>query len=273
MHITKLILAAGAVSAFSTAAFAADLAMAPPPQYYAPPPADDFGGWYLRGDIGFSNQKVKEKQWHSYGDLLSLDQTNEFGTAGIFGVGIGYQINNWLRVDATGQYRGNSNFNGTDRFTYSDSGVATPGIDTYTAGKSEWLVMANAYVDLGTWWSVTPFIGAGIGMSRNTISNYVDTNTPTLGVATASSDSKWNLAWALHTGLAYRVNPALTIELGYSYMHLGDGQTGVVSTFDAPTLGNRMVFKDITSHDLKLGVRWNLDSPQVYAPPPLMRRG
>jgi hypothetical protein len=30
--------------------------------------------------------------------------------------------------------------------------------------------------------------------------------------------------------------------------------------------------KDITSHDLKLGVRWNLDSPPVYAPP-LVRKG
>ena len=31
-----------------------------------------------------------------------------------------------------------------------------------------------------------------------------------------------------------------------------------------------MGFKDITSHDLKLGVRWDLSSPPVYAPPPLI---
>ena len=33
-----------------------------------------------------------------------------------------------------------------------------------------------------------------------------------------------------------------------------------------------MQFKDITSHDLTLGVRWELDSPPVYAPP-LIRKG
>jgi hypothetical protein len=33
-----------------------------------------------------------------------------------------------------------------------------------------------------------------------------------------------------------------------------------------------MQFKNITSHDLKLGVRWDLSSPQTYAPP-LMRKG
>ena len=34
-----------------------------------------------------------------------------------------------------------------------------------------------------------------------------------------------------------------------------------------------MHFKNITSHDLKFGVRWDLSSPPVYAPPPLMRKG
>jgi hypothetical protein len=31
------------------------------------------------------------------------------------------------------------------------------------------------------------------------------------------------------------------------------------------------MFKDITSHDL--GLRWNIDSAPVYAPPPLVRKG
>ena len=44
----------------SSAAFAADLPIMSPPQqqYYAPPP-QDFGGWYLRGDIGMTNSKGK----------------------------------------------------------------------------------------------------------------------------------------------------------------------------------------------------------------------
>jgi hypothetical protein len=34
-----------------------------------------------------------------------------------------------------------------------------------------------------------------------------------------------------------------------------------------------MQFHDITSHDVKLGVRWELNSPPVYAPPPLITKG
>jgi hypothetical protein len=41
----------------------------------------------------------------------------------------------------------------------------------------------------------------------------------------------------------------------------------------ANAINNPMTFKNITSHDLKLGVRWDLNAPQVYAPPPLIRKG
>ena len=57
MRSVKSFIAAGAATLLSSAAFAADMAIAPPP--YAAPVVEDFGGWYLRGDIGFSNQRVK----------------------------------------------------------------------------------------------------------------------------------------------------------------------------------------------------------------------
>ena len=57
MRSVKFLIAAGAVT-LSTAAFAADLPIAAPPMYAPPPPAD-FGGWYLRGDIGMTNQRIK----------------------------------------------------------------------------------------------------------------------------------------------------------------------------------------------------------------------
>jgi opacity protein-like surface antigen len=299
MRSVKLFIAAGAASLLSSAALAADMpSIMPAPQYYAPP-AQDFGGWYLRGDIGFSNQKVKDVKTTdplAYNSVNSLTQQSEFDTAGIFGVGVGYQVNSWFRADVTGQYRGKSNFKGSDVFTFSANGIPNNnGFDNYTASKSELLFLANAYVDLGTWWCVTPFIGAGVGASRVTISSFTDaggnnahaSTTDSFGnpigayaggplnpsYATALTESKWNLAWALHTGLAYKVNPNLTMELGYSYVDLGSGTTGNLAAFDAATRGNKFTFKDITSHDLKLGVRWNLDSPPVYAPPPLVRKG
>ncbi|WP_315835368.1 outer membrane protein [Bradyrhizobium prioriisuperbiae] len=280
MRNLKYLLAATAASLLSTAALAADLPIAPPPAYAPPPPAD-FGGWYLRGDIGISNQSVKRLNNALDANLITQNQTLGFDSAGIYGLGVGYQINNWFRVDATGEYRASANFHGRDLNTFPvGGGPIGAGVDNYSASKSEWLFLANAYVDLGTWWCVTPFIGAGVGTSRVTISNFTDQGLASFGAgalpssAFADSASKWNFAWAVHAGLAYKVTPGLTMELAYRYVDLGDGITGDIKAFDGTNnVVNPMTFKHITSQDVRLGVRWSLDPTPVYAPRPLITKG
>jgi opacity protein-like surface antigen len=276
MRSVKFLIAAGAASLVTSAAFAADMAIAPPPPMYAPPPVvEDFGGWYLRGDIGFSNQRVKRLDNVLDANNFTSVQNLSFNTAGIFGLGVGYRLNNWFRGDVTGEYRGNSQFLGTDQITYL-GGVGT---DTYHATKSEWVVLANAYVDLGTWWCMTPFIGAGVGGARVSISNFTDQGIANNGggalpgLALADNVAKWNFAWALHAGVGYKVTPNFTVELAYRYLDMGNGLTGDLRTFDGTNgIVNPTTFKSITSHDLKLGVRWDLSNPPVYAPP-LLRKG
>jgi hypothetical protein len=43
--------------------------------------------------------------------------------------------------------------------------------------------------------------------------------------------------------------------------------TGGSARFDSSLTPFVFNFKNITSQDLTLGVRWNLDSPPVYQPP------
>ena len=80
---------------------------------------------------------------------------------------------------------------------------------------------------------------------------------------------------AVYAGLAYQVTPSFTVELAYRYLNLGGATTGPTNSFDGVTVvnGTPFQFKDLTSQDIKLGVRWNLDSPTVYAPPPVVRKG
>jgi opacity protein-like surface antigen len=288
MRSVKSLVAAGAASLLSTVAYAADMPsiMPPPPMSYAPPPIEDFGGWYLRGDIGFSNQKVGnvlDTNSAAYNNV-GVTQTSAFGTAGIFDLGVGYRFNNWLRVDVTGQYRGNSNFTGLDTVVGTGPLAGFVGTDSYTATKSEAVFLVNAYADLGTWWCVTPFVGAGIGTARVSVANFTDTgdfivpgNTPPQAHSfnSAGSASNWNFAWALHAGLAYKVSPGVTLELAYTYLDMGKGMTGPTSSFDGVTNTTHapFSFNNITSNDVMLGLRWELNSPPVYAPPPLIRKG
>jgi opacity protein-like surface antigen len=275
------LLAAGAVSILSTTAFAADMPIAAPPMYAPPPPAE-FSGWYLRGDVGMSNQSAKDLTLTSATFPAGFQTTGlGFDSAPIFDLGIGYQFNNWFRADVTGQWRGRANFHASQFAPLGAIGPTFTAADNYSASKSEAVFMLNGYVDLGTWWCVTPYIGAGIGTSYNKISGFRDDGVIYNGgvlnnsVTYAGDAGKWNFAWALHAGLGYRVTPNVTVELGYSYMNLGDGLTGATNSFDGVTVvnGSGFTIKDITSHDLKLGVRWDLDSPPPPPPPPLIRKG
>ena len=285
------------ISICAAALLAASVAHAadyPQPIYVQPPVIEEFSGWYLRGDIGFSNQQVGSlfnEQYSAFDSVQTVDKG--FDAAPFFGLGIGYNFNDWLRFDVTGEYRGRANFHGLD--IGSVGGFFIP--DRYTGSKSEWTFLLNGYIDLGTWYNVTPFVGAGVGFSRNTISDFGDVGISTCPPALCTSDahgvtaSQWNFAWALHAGLAYKVTKNFTVELAYRYLDLGNAKTGDLVTYDGNVFPP-MEFRHLTSHDLKLGLRFNLDGfadysrparyhhqPQVYTPappmyePPLRSRG
>jgi opacity protein-like surface antigen len=279
MRSVKILAAAGAASLLSSVAFAADMPPMPPPQYYAPPPVvEDFGGWYLRGDIGMTNTRGRLFA-PAYNDAstVSVDQIGHEFTGGMtYGLGVGYQFNNWFRMDVTGEYRSRVQFSGTDYANINFGGGLgiLPIGDTYRGGYSSWVGMINAYADLGTWWCITPFVGAGVGTARVSIANYTDVGQTLSGGVTSTSSAfadsaaKWNFAWAIHAGLAYKISPSLTMELAYRYVDMGDGVTGDVIAYDGTnSIYNPTTFKHITSQDLKLGVRWAIDPEPVYAAP------
>ena len=111
-------------------------------------------------------------------------------------------------------------------------------------------------------------------VGRNWHTDIVKPENVCTGEPAMSDDSvaKWNFAWAAHAGVTYKVTPSMSIDLGYRYLAMGDGTTGPTRAFDNSfTNGGPFTFKSISSHDLKLGVRWMLEPP--VAPQPLMRRG
>jgi opacity protein-like surface antigen len=276
MGSLRVLALVGAAAALTTpAAQAADL----PPiiQRPAPPVYEDFAsGWYLRGDIGMSNQRVGSlfNALYLTPGTTVTNLAKSFDSAPIFGLGVGYRYNSWLRFDVTGEYRGKAAFRGLDTYTPEPASGTGIGVDDYYGSKHEWVALANVYFDLGTWYGISPFVGAGIGTAYNVISNFRDVNVATAGLAYAESAGKWNLAWAVHAGLAYQVSPALTVELAYRYLDVGDARSGDLVTYNGVnSIVNPMEFRNITSHDIKLGVRWMIDSPPPPPPPPLITKG
>ena len=243
----------------SGAAYAAD---------YIPPPVIDFepefefgGNLYLRGYIGFTNQEVDRLDNVLFSDPARIEFLNsDFEAGGLAGVAIGYRFNKWFRADISAEYRMRTAYDGLDR---TDSDLVDPwdGSNQYTADKSEYLVMANAFVDLGTYHGITPYVGAGVGASYTMIDGFVDVSTPTNGVAYAEDNGELSFAWALHAGLGIEVNDRMTLDLGYRYLDIGDASSGDIITFTGVNaITNPMEFEGITSHDFTLGFRWDLGS-------------
>jgi opacity protein-like surface antigen len=282
----KSVMLAGAAVLVSVPAFAADLA----PMMQRPPmvaPAEDFGGWYLRGDVGVGAQNFRSFDFTqtnaatggAWPATWRIDQKDVKDTTFI-GFGIGYQWNSWLRFDVTGEYRADIKFKAVGSY---DNGAGSRAFDLYDGDHSAIVVLANAYVDLGTWWCLTPFVGGGVGAAYQKTASVSDIglNTNGLGAGAfgfANDDhAQWSFAWALHAGVAYNVTQNFKVELAYRYLNMGDAVTSEVNCGGAGCNvvggGPRAFYtlRDMTSQDIKLGVRWMFTEPTVL--PPLVRKG
>jgi opacity protein-like surface antigen len=275
-NLKKLALAGAAVIVTIPGVHAADMPLMPPP-----PAPVEFGGWYLRGDIGFSSEH--SNNFHEDGlnppPTSVQNAASGFETGGIFRLGVGYQFTPWLRADVTGEYRSPATWSSMDIANFQ--GTLIP--EHVTLHKSEVVALANVYVDLGTWWCVTPFIGGGVGVAGVKFANFQETTiaglSPTQGGFLinannfADDQTQWNFAWALHAGVAYKVTPTFSVELAYRYLNMGSGQSGAIVGFLNNPQNTVFHIDNITSQDFTLGVRWML---QPEAPPaafPLVRKG
>ena len=184
--------------------------------------------------------------------------------------------NNWLRFDVTGEYRAKCQFKALGSYTEFCPGGRC--FDLYDGNHSAWVFLANAYIDLGTWWCVTPFIGAGVGGAYHHVERlhrcrlHLRTAPPASAMRQQTDATrKWNFAWALHAGLAYNVTSNFKVELAYRYLNWATSQTAHHRLRGAPAAagaGPRAYYTltNFTSHDLKIGVRWMLQPEPAPAP-------
>lgn len=265
------LLAAAMTIGAAANASAADLPIVEEPM---PAPVVE-SGWYLRGDIGVSVDKEM--------DLSQADVTAANGsfiaqsadTHAFAGVGIGYSFNRWARADLTAEFRTSMDFKAVDEFSFDCDAAGLTGFGSCGGGgvirrNNVWMgavdsyvFLLNGYVDFGVaFYGISPFVGAGVGFARHRIHSVTDFDPSDLGGGGyAAENSDYEFAWALHAGLAYDVNERLTLEIAYRYLDMGDIQTGGLCVLPScnATLQPLQV-TDMTSHDIKMGMRWNFAS-------------
>ncbi|HEY0223304.1 MAG TPA: outer membrane protein [Pseudolabrys sp.] len=241
MSWLKVSAVAGALAAQITTTMAADMpGTLPPPGYPTriverPPQLFDANfGWYLRGDIGYAWGLIDSAQ--SVPGIPN-PTANKLGNGYFGGVGGGFR-SKWLRTDVTFDYNSALKYTGT---------IATPG--DVTAKMTAWSALFNGYIDLGTWYRMTPYIGAGAGAALVNMSGYSNAAVP---FASGESHAQWNFAWAGMAGVGFAISPNTVIDLGYRYINFGDAKTGSDAS-------GAMTFKNLAAHEVRIGLRWSFD--------------
>ncbi len=315
-----LSLACAGLTAAALPASAADLlGMAPPLTLPTPssPMAFEVGSnWYVRGDLGLSFDDAPSVAFSSISvpppgfsgsPLAVYSGQNIHATDFTGGVGAGYRWNNWLRFDGTWDYRtgpGGSS-NATVVCPYGLTGLSTQSMPIQQVGylynttntcigsaninQHNNTFLGNAYVDLGTYYGFTPYVGGGAGFNINTMSGSLNFNETANGQPYAAdltptgtypqlwvdqfgnlinpqpniafTQQNWNrsfssttysFAFALSAGLGFQLTPSATLDVGYRYLN-----SGAINNLINPQTG-MTIKQNNWSQQIRVGLRYTL---------------
>ncbi len=275
--IKTTVIAAALLTTISTVALTGD--------YYPPEELDgtpggsivEFGtGWYLRGDVG--------------GDILIVDPSftlndvatgNDLGRTGSIGLGAGYRINQFMRVDATVDQFMNYDF--SDRRSIS-CGTWDHDADPLTANlavagncneqtslsASATVLMVNAYLDIENSTKFTPYIGVGAGMAYLRWSNYVLSGNCVLEAFTdcgagtlnplysnnVDSNSGWKPAASAMVGFSYDISDNLKLDAGYKFTYIAGDD--VVTDIPIGATQFDLAYESFNIHQVRIGLRYEI---------------
>jgi opacity protein-like surface antigen len=244
-------------------------------------------GWYVRIDAAYSQGDTKKyRSTDPYVDSIRGDSyLDNFPR---YGLGVGYYLNKWLRMDVTVDQRNDVTSRGTGVRSYTIPNAAGGSVggaglvplgpismrDTYSDSfiSSNSTALLNAYVDLPIYSSFTPYVGGGIGFVRHQLKGRAFSKTTTCvdnvdcnpnmvddqGVSTVNGSFSataggvdYALATALMAGFSYKVWDNWKIDVGYRWLHLA----GTTWTGRSTNTVENLRLPDQNIHELRAGLR------------------
>ncbi len=196
-------------------------------------------------------------------DGRAIGGRGDFGRGTSVELAMGYRHNPWLRGEVAVARQTGLGFDGSANFL----GVA--GIQPVAGNARSTQVMVLGLVDLPPLplalpFSLQPFVGAGLGASRNSTST-LTYGFPGLGEGAATlvpGTNTRDIAWQLRTGLGANLTERLAMELVLVYSDLGSIETGRGEATIRRQSGDRLLTIDSTEATLRsrgwrLGLRYH----------------
>ena len=129
--------------------------------------------------------------------------------------------------------------------------------------------MGNGYIDLGTYIGITPYVGAGAGMSYLSWNGLSSQSYCVGGSLHRGADRShqrrpackdWRFTYAFMAGVAYDLTKNLKLDLGYKYRNIdgGDMFGWDAASAAAGATGTQGTDQGLTQHEVKVGLRYEL---------------
>jgi opacity protein-like surface antigen len=219
--------------------------------------------FYARGDFTYSG--------NSHSDITELPNYSQtqtsMGASRGWGFGFGMYFSPNIRGDLTLDWLGKSEVRGT----INDGTATVQGERQF--GLRNMVGLANLYYDFDTRSRFTPYLGVGLGVSRNTTTNGMiviqgcdAANGGTAANCGASLEgaTKTNAAGALMAGFSAKLGDRWTLDAGYRFLYLGDANTGdvkitrIVNNPAWPQSITPISIHDQYAHQFRVGMRMDV---------------
>jgi opacity protein-like surface antigen len=246
----------------------------PSPDFLQAPPQNKVefaSNWYVRGDLAYAAETFpKIAPDSTFGSSPSVLNTYSVGA------GMGYKVNDWFRTDLILDYRSKVQAAATGPSITCITGLTTNALgqviisaqDTCTSHLDteihRWDLLANGYVDLGTWDGFTPYLGAGAGVTwarvwqsdtwtmSNGLPYQVSTDGFFFDLDRRQTRMHYQFAWAVMAGVAIAMTDHAQLDVGYRFLDLG-----TISSFSNVT-GMPASQRGLVN-EMRAGVRYMID--------------
>ena len=211
-------------------------------------------GWYIRGNAGYGI--VTDTDFT--GDLVG-DVEGEANVAG--SVGLGYEFSNNWRLELDGAK------------IWNDMGAISQASNT-TSDMRVTTGMINAIYDFGYSGAWEPYIGAGVGIAKTSLSAEASAFPNNLGGfvnnpacpnyhVCSFNDSDTGFAWQALAGMGVKLSDNLTWDTQYRYQDVADADIAGLGITVDPATGSFLSSQDIMttstgagSHSVMTGFRY-----------------
>jgi opacity protein-like surface antigen len=212
--------------------------------------ADDTSKFYTTIQAGLSKTI-------STGDMPILDQlgaagngkSNDLGSGGVIGIGVGRYFNNNIRGEMSLNYRDGHQLDTTDTVHTNYS---------YKANLKSVSMFLSGYYDFNSinlsGKSLTPYLGGGIGLARNDMDD-LDVGLNNSFITSIKGKNVTEFAWKLGAGANLNLTEKCSLDFNYQFVNLGKFKSGSLSS-NTMTDMQKPFEGDYRTNELTIGLRY-----------------